>query len=124
MDINMNTNDTARTHRHVGAATAATFLVLLLLGALHHSAHASIPATAPAPAATSSVPAPTQPGQVDPNLVPRGRDGFGRHGGGDGDGRGGGGGRFGGGGDGGVAPTPTPTPAPAPAPSASGGSTT
>jgi hypothetical protein len=117
MDINMNTNDTARAHRHVGGATAATFLVLLLLGALHHSADASTPTAAPAPAATSSAPAPTQPNQADPNLVPRGRNGFGRHGG---DGRFGGGDGDGGGGAGSLAPTPTP----APAPSTSGGSTT
>lgn len=119
----MNTNDTTRAHRHVGAATAATFLVLLLLGALHHSADASVPTGAPAPAATPAAPSPTQPGQADPNLVPRGRDGFGRRGGdGDGDDRGGGG-RFGGrgeGGGGGGSLTPTPTPAP----SASGASAT
>jgi uncharacterized membrane protein YgcG len=87
--------DRRTAHRRVGAATIATFLVLLLLGATRGPAQAESTAPAPAPSQTVE---PTRPQQVVPQDRGLPRDhgdndddgGGGFHGGGGGDGGGGG----------------------------------
>jgi hypothetical protein len=105
----------ATPYRRVGAAAAAAFVTLLLLGLARH-----VDAALPAPASPRSSlqyqppssAAPTDPGRDEDRGAPRsadgdgpgGRDGF--DGGGAGEDRG----AFGGGTDGGAPPSATPAP--------------
>jgi uncharacterized membrane protein YgcG len=113
----------ATAYRRVGAAAAAAFVALVLLGLARHVDAAPPMPASPQPSLQYPPPAgaaPTEPGDDDDQRAPRSPDGDGQGGrdrfggGGAGEGRG----RFGGGSDGGAPPSATP------APNTSGGATT